>query len=37
MMQIHEALDTVKIFIASNMCPRADAGEDQTLVMDVIL
>ena len=26
-----EALDTVKIFIASNMCPRADAGEDQTL------
>ncbi len=26
-----EDLDTVKIFIKSNMCPRAEAGEDQTL------
>ena len=26
-----EDLDTVKIFIKSNMCPRADAGEDQML------
>ena len=26
-----EDLDTVKVFIKSNMCPRADAGEDQTL------
>ncbi len=26
-----EDLDTVNIFIKSNMCPRADAGEDQTL------
>ena len=26
-----EDLDTVKIFIKSNMCPRADAGEDQIL------
>ena len=26
-----EDLDTVKVFIKSNMCPRADAGEDQML------
>ena len=26
-----EDLDTVKIFIKSNMCPRAEAGEDQML------
>jgi len=26
-----EDLDTVKIFIKSNMCPRSDAGEDQML------
>ena len=26
-----EAFDTISVFIASNMCPRADAGEDQVL------